>query len=101
MKASAVRPPRRPAEAEQAGKEMDRRLFATAELERRRLGQDLPDDLFQRLAAIKLGCGMMEGKTGQDQFRLTDSDLRQNLRPVSKPLIPPGHPECGKTEVRS
>jgi PAS domain S-box-containing protein len=41
-------------------KEIDRRILATAEQERRRLGQDLHDDLCQRLAAIKLRCGMHE-----------------------------------------
>ncbi len=43
-----------------ARKDVDRRLFAAAELERRRLGQDLHDDLCQRLAAIKLHCSMLQ-----------------------------------------
>jgi PAS domain S-box-containing protein len=41
-------------------KEINRRLLAAAEQERRRLGQDLHDDLCQRLAAIKLRCGLLE-----------------------------------------
>lgn len=41
-------------------KQIDRRLLAAAEQERRRLGQDLHDDLCQRLAAIKLRCGLLE-----------------------------------------
>ncbi len=41
-------------------KEINRRLLAAAEQERRRLGQDLHDDLCQRLAAIKLRCSLLE-----------------------------------------
>ena len=51
---------RRLADMELGRKDVDRRLLAAAELERRRLGQDLHDDLCQRLAAIKLRCGMLQ-----------------------------------------
>ncbi|MES2466527.1 MAG: response regulator [Verrucomicrobiota bacterium] len=51
---------RRLADTELERKDVDRRLFAAAELERRRLGQDLHDDLCQRLAAIKLHCSMLQ-----------------------------------------
>lgn len=47
-------------------KEVNRRLLAAAEQERRRLGQDLHDDLCQRLAAIKLRCSMLERDLARD-----------------------------------
>lgn len=47
-------------------KEINRRLLAAAEQERRRLGEDLHDDLCQRLAAIKLRCGLLERELSRD-----------------------------------
>jgi PAS domain S-box-containing protein len=47
-------------------REINRRLLAAAEQERRRLGEDLHDDLCQRLAAIKLRCGLLERELARD-----------------------------------
>jgi PAS domain S-box-containing protein len=49
-------------------KEIDRRLIEAGERERRRLGQDLHDDLCQRLAAIKLRCGLLERDLARHGF---------------------------------
>ena len=48
-------------------KEINRRLLAAAELERRRLGQDLHDDLCQRLAALKIRSSLLERELAHDQ----------------------------------
>ena len=42
-------------------KELERQILEIAEEERMRIGQDLHDDLCQRLAAIGLKCGMIHG----------------------------------------
>ena len=41
-------------------KEMEGQVLEAAETERRRIGRDLHDDLCQRLAALKLRCGMLQ-----------------------------------------
>jgi signal transduction histidine kinase len=51
-------------------KEISRRLLAAAEEERRRLGQDLHDDLCQRLAAIKLRCSLLERSLAREKSPL-------------------------------
>jgi PAS domain S-box-containing protein len=51
-------------------KEIDRKMLAIAEQERRRLGRELHDDLCQRLAAIGLRCGLHQknlSRTGSEQ----------------------------------
>jgi signal transduction histidine kinase len=63
---------RRLADTELERKDVDRRLFASAELERRRLGQDLHDDLCQRLAAIKLHCSMLQRELEREGSSLAD-----------------------------
>jgi len=47
-------------------REISRRLADAAEQERRRLGQDLHDDLCQRLAAIKLRCSLLARDLARD-----------------------------------
>ncbi len=47
-------------------KELERKLLEVAEKERLRIGQDLHDDLCQRLAAIGLKCGMIQSNLETD-----------------------------------
>ena len=49
-------------------KEISRHLLAAAEQERRRLGQELHDDLCQRLAAIKLRCSLLERDLAREGY---------------------------------
>ncbi len=46
-------------------KDIERRLLEVAEQERRRIGQDLHDDVCQRLSAAQLKCGVLQSALGR------------------------------------
>ncbi|MGJ8723233.1 MAG: response regulator [Roseibacillus sp.] len=80
-----------------AQKVLEGQALEATEAERIRIGQDIHDDLCQRLAALKMKCGMMQnsfqGLTGEQQAMMASAlielqDATDLARGISKGLAP-------------